>query len=56
MRISIPGVLLVATVGKGGFLRPGRYPADCPPIAIIHDKNVLPQSVMQVTGEQYCES
>ena len=26
LRISIPGVLLDATVGKGGFLRPGRYP------------------------------
>ena len=26
LHISIPGVLLVATVGKGGFLRPGR---DC---------------------------
>ncbi|MFR4673225.1 MAG: hypothetical protein ACLT75_09430, partial [Alistipes putredinis] len=30
LRISIPGILLVATVGIGGFLRPGRYPADCP--------------------------
>ncbi len=36
LHISIPGVLLVATVGIGGFLRHGRYPADA---TQIHDRN-----------------
>ena len=36
LRIFIPGVLLVATVGIGGILRHGRYPADA---TQIHDRN-----------------
>ena len=36
LHISIPGVVLVATVGIGGILRHGRYPADA---TQIHDRN-----------------
>ena len=56
LRIFISGVVLVATVGIGGILRLGRDCFTMPlPIAIIHDKNVMPQNVMQVTGKQYRE-
>ena len=62
LRISIPGILLNATVGTGGFLRPGRHPTGvCSTaristlIVAVYNKHVMPQSVMQVTGEQYRE-